>query len=95
MATIEHNGEQLAIAETLLRDCVGALRRVAQYRLPSTFDQRLLWLSEHKEILSPAERQELESLVEFAEERTVEKLQAQAALERVASTWPQILAATP
>ena len=69
-------------------DCTTTLERVATYRLPSAIDHRLLWLSENKESLTAAEREELFALVEFADERTVEKLQAQAALQRMSQAFP-------
>jgi len=69
-------------------DCTATLQRVATYRLPPALDQRLLWLSENKESLTAAEREELFALVEFADERTVEKLQAQNALRRMSQAFP-------
>ena len=53
---------------------------MAEYRLLAAFDRRLLWLSENKEQLSEAEREELLARVEFSEGRTLEKLRALAAL---------------
>jgi hypothetical protein len=80
--------------DSALRDSAAALRRVSDYRLPPALDRRLLWLSENKEKLSEAEREELLALVELAEERTLEKLQARAALKRLAEVWPH-LGSTP
>jgi hypothetical protein len=77
--------------ESVLRDCVSALQRVAEYRLPSALDRRLLWLSENKERLTEEEREELLAAVEMAEERTVEKLQARAVLRQFAERWPNLL----
>ena len=82
-------------AEAVLRDCVAALQRVAVYRLPPALDRRLLWLSENKERLTNAEREELLALVDFAGERTVDKLQAQATLQRLAALWPDLAANQP
>jgi hypothetical protein len=81
--------------ESALRDCAAALQRVAAYRLPSALDRRLLWLSENKETLTEDEREELLAAVEFAEERTIEKLQARAALKRLAEVWPELATAQP
>lgn len=78
--------------ESVLRDCVEALQRVAVYRLAPSLDRRLLWLSENKERLSEAEREELLAMVEFADERTVEKLQAKVVLKRLAEIWPDLVA---
>ena len=45
--------------DELIRECASTLQRVAAYRLPPAVDRRLLWLSENKEVLSPAENDEL------------------------------------
>ena len=74
----------------MLRDCAAALQRLANYRLPPALDQRLLWLSENKDRLTEAERDELFALAEFAGERTVEKAQARGALKRLAALWPDL-----
>ena len=79
-------------AEPVLRDCVAALKRVATYRLPAAIDGRLLWLSENKEQLSDAEREELMALAEFSEQRTLEKVQAQAVLKRLGDLFPRLVA---
>src|SRR5262245_14412728 len=77
--------------EEVLSSCVTTLQRVAAYRLPPALDRRLLWLSENQERLTPEEREELLAAVEFAEDRTVEKLQAQAVLKSLASLIPQLV----
>jgi hypothetical protein len=79
--------------ESVIENCVATLRRVAEYRLPPALDERLLWLSENKESLTQAERQELLALVEFADEKTAEKLQAQAALRRIDQVFPKLASA--
>jgi hypothetical protein len=81
--------------EEILANCVAALRRVAEYRLPHALDRRLLWLSENKERLSEADREELLAAVEFAEDRTVEKLQARAALQGLARLYPHLVSPQP
>jgi hypothetical protein len=81
--------------ESVLRDCVAALQRIAAYRLPTALDRRLLWLSENKDNLTESEQEELLAAVEFAEERTVEKLQAQTILRRFAEIWPNLLRTQP
>src|SRR5437899_2605276 len=80
-----------ASREAVLRDCAATLQRVATYRLPTAVDRRLLWLSENKERLTDAEREELLALIEFADERTVEKLEARATLQRLAQAWPHLV----
>src|SRR5438874_13405086 len=81
--------------ESVVRDCAAALQRVATYRLPAAVDRRLLWLSENKERLSAEEREELLAVVEFTQERTAERLQAQALLERLAQLRPEIKSPQP
>ena len=91
MATVPESKTAPNGHEALLSECVAALQRLASYRLPPALDQRLLWLSENKENLSEAEREELHALVEFAEERTIDKLQAQATLKRIGEVCPQLV----
>lgn len=76
--------------EAVIAHCAATLQRVAEYRLPPALDERLLWLSENKESLSQVERRELLALVEFADEKTAEKLQAQAALRRIDQVFPKV-----
>jgi hypothetical protein len=78
--------------ETILRDCLAVLRNVAAYHLPAAMDRRLLWLSENKESLTSQEREELLALVELAEDRTLDKVQARALLRQVEKTCPELLA---
>jgi hypothetical protein len=80
--------------ESVIRDCATLLRAAASYRLPKGLDQRLLWLSENKEALTQAEREELEALVDLAEERTLEKVQARVALRRLAEAFPQVVSSS-
>lgn len=81
--------------DTVLIECVAALQRIAATRLPPALDRRLLWLSENKERLSQAEREELLAAIEFAEDRTLEKLQARALLKRLAEFYPQLVSPQP
>jgi hypothetical protein len=81
--------------EEALTECIAALRRVAAYRQPAGLDRRLLWLSENQERLSEEERDELNAALEFAEDRTLEKLQAQAALQRLGRLYPHLVASQP
>ena len=62
----------LGTVESVIVDCAATLRRLAEYRLPAALDQRLLWLSENKELLTETERRELLALVELTDEKTVE-----------------------
>jgi hypothetical protein len=74
---------------TALRSCVQALRPVANYTLPETLNLRMRELGERKEFLSPAEHEQLLSLVEFTEERTLEKLRAEIALRQLEALFPE------
>ena len=69
---------------------VAALRRMAGYTLPPALDQRVLDLGERKESLTPAERAELLAWVAFTQERSVERAEAQAALQRLAALAPDL-----
>jgi hypothetical protein len=74
---------------------MATLEQVACYRLPPAIDRRLLWLSENKERLTPAEREELSALVDFAKDRTIEKVRAQATLQRLSALFPQLGSTQP
>jgi outer membrane protein TolC len=67
--------------QSALRTCEHVLRRLADYRLDPALDQRLRDLGERKERLSKAEHDELMALVAFTQQRTLEKLEAEAALQ--------------
>jgi hypothetical protein len=94
MSTLQVSGVEDTRA-SVLRECVAALRRMSTYHLPAALDQRLLWLSENKEALTEPERQELLALVDFAQDRTVDKLQARALLRKFEAVWPEVATATP
>lgn len=74
----------------MLRDCVDTLSRVARYCLPQALDDRLLWLSENKERLDEAQRDELFALVELADQCSLNKVQARAALEQLVRIHPEL-----
>lgn len=78
-------------ADAVLRDCVATLQQVAACRLPPAIDRRLLSQSENKESLTNEERDELLALVEFAEERTLEKVKAHATLRRLGELSPRLV----
>jgi hypothetical protein len=65
-----------------------ALRRLAGYRLPVELDRRALGLGERKETLTPDERAELLAWVEFTQQRSLEKVEAELALRRLAAAFP-------
>jgi hypothetical protein len=76
--------------ESLIGEFAASLRRLAEYRLPAALDQRPLWLSENEDSLTEAERHQLPALVELAEEKTVERLQAQATLRWIDEAFPNV-----
>ena len=80
----------LRIVESVLGESAATLRRLAEYQLPAALDQRLLWLSENKETLTDSEQRELLALVDLADEKTIEKLQARATLHRIGQTFPDL-----
>ena len=71
--------------------CVAALRRVAGYELPAPLAERLRDLGEQKEFLRPQEYEELMALVAFSQQRTIEKLEAQVALQRLGKVLPELM----
>jgi hypothetical protein len=77
-----------------LQTCERALRRMADYHLDPALDQRLRDLGERKEWLNAAEHEELLALVAFTQQRTVEKLEAEAALRDLQNACAE-LAETP
>jgi len=48
-------------------------------------------LGERKEFLSQGEHEELLALIDFAHKRTIEKLEAQAALDRLRTALPGVM----
>ena len=64
---------------------------MANYRLPDVVDQRRLWLAENKEQWDDTERQELLALSEFAEQRSLEKVQSQAMVQRLTVVIPDLI----
>ena len=73
-----------------LRSCRNALRRIAGYVLDPVLDKRMLELGERKEFLDANEHAELMAFVAFTEQRTQEKLEAEIALRRLESVYPEL-----
>jgi len=69
--------------------CVGALHRLADYELDPAVNRRMQELGERKEWLDEGEHEELLSLVAFSEKRSLEKLEAKLALERLGEFLPE------
>lgn len=76
--------------QAALSSSVSALRRLADYTLPPELDRRILELGERKETLTDEERAELMAWVAFTQQRSVEKLEAQVALRRLATVCPEL-----
>lgn len=88
MATVSTEDPHFQLA---IEACAVALRRMAAYELNPTLQQRMHELGERKEYLTPAEHDELLALVDFAQKRTIEKLEAQTALARLHVALPGLL----
>jgi len=69
--------------------CVSALRKIADYELEPSLQDRLLDLGERKEFLSQAEHDELMALVDFTRKRTLESLESKRALDRLHDFFPE------
>ena len=77
--------------QAALASSVAALRRLAGYTLPPELDRRILELGERKESLTPDERAELLAWVAFAQQRSVEKAEAEVALGRITAVCPELV----
>ena len=66
------------------------LRRLADYKLPAELDRRLHDLGERKETLTPDERAEYQAWIAFTEERSIEIMGAEVALQRLAAVLPEL-----
>jgi hypothetical protein len=91
MATVSTEDPQFQRA---IQACAVALRRMADYELDPSLHRRMQELGERKEFLSQGEQEELLALVDFAHQRTIEKLEAQAALDRLQTALPGVLSDT-
>jgi hypothetical protein len=88
MATVSTEDPQ---CQRAIQACAVALRRMAAYELDPSLRRRTHALGERKEFLSQGEHEELLALVDFAHQRTIEKLAAQAALDRLRTALPGVL----
>jgi hypothetical protein len=64
---------------------------MAAYELHPTLTQRMRELGKRKEYLTQAEHDELLALVDCAQKRTMEKLEAQVALARLRAALPGLV----
>ncbi len=74
-----------------MRAVVASLRRAADYELEAPLADRMRDLSERKEFLGAAEHEELMALVDFSQRRTIEKLEAELALQRLGKVLPEVV----
>jgi hypothetical protein len=88
MATVSTEDPQFQLA---IQACAVALRRMADYELDPSLHRRMQELGERKEFLNQIEHEELLALVDFTHKRTIEKLEAQAALDRLRTAFPGVL----
>ncbi len=70
--------------------CASALRKIADYELESSLQERLQDLGERKEFLSQPEHDELMALVDFTRKRSIESLEAKLALKRLRDAFPEV-----
>ena len=87
LATLEPKMQQA------LEACIHSLRRLANYELDSDLNQRLLDLGERKDQITKEEHRELIALVNFTQRRSLEKLEAQLALQRLQEIVPDLVTA--
>jgi hypothetical protein len=73
-----------------LRTSAATLRRTADNELPLELDQRILDLMERKESLAADEKAELMAWVGFTQQRSVDKLSAELALNRLMGAFPEL-----
>jgi hypothetical protein len=66
------------------------LRGLADYQIDPALDQMMLTLGERKEFLAPHEHAELMAWVAFTQQRTIEKLKAELALQQLSDAFPQL-----
>ncbi len=71
--------------------CVGALNKLATYRLEPSLQRRLDDLGARKEFLDTTEHDELLALVDFTQHRTLEALEARLALCRLREVFPSVV----
>ncbi len=83
-ATVASNGSLFAA----LNSSRTALRRIADYTLEPAIAARMGELGQRTEFLTESEHQELLSLVEFTEHRTIEQLEAKVALAEIDRACP-------
>lgn len=69
--------------EAALGSGMKALSQIAEYELEDGIQERMRDLGERKDLLSESERNELTALLNFAQRRQIEKLEAEVALKQL------------
>ncbi len=73
-----------------LKGCERALSQVAEYQLPRALQRKLQRMLEQRESLSAAEHQQLLTLVEAVQERSLQKVKSLVALKRLTEAFPEL-----
>ena len=73
-----------------LKACEAALRQVAEYQLPRAVQQKLQRMLDQKESLSEVEHQQLLTLVEAVQERSLQKVKSLVALKQLTDAFPEL-----
>lgn len=74
-----------------LAPAIELLKKLAGYELETGVDRLMLELGENKESLTPAQHRVLADLVEFTQQRTIEKFEARVALQRLKHFVPELV----
>jgi hypothetical protein len=90
MGHIEDSPRIASSRQSALESSTAALRRLAEYSLPPELDRRMLELGERKDSLSDLEDAELRAWVKFTQQRSIDKFEAQLALQRLRSQFPEL-----
>jgi len=73
-----------------LKACEAALRQVAEYQLPRAVQRKLQRMLDQKESLSDAEHQQLLTLVDAVQERSLQKVKSLVALKQLTEAFPEL-----
>lgn len=79
------------VRQDAIRSSATTLARWATYVLPAELDRRILDLSERKESLSATEHAELLAWVQFTQQRSLDQLKAESALQRLQQAFPDMV----
>lgn len=88
-ATLEEAGSRSSRRKAL-KACEAALRQVAEYQLPRAVQRKLQRMLDQKESLSDAEHQQLLTLVDAVQERSLQKVKSLVALKQLTEAFPEL-----